>query len=53
LFVFRENTKIVFDQKFILFERFSDFYNDGLARHTMADEPYKRVEQQETAEAEE
>lgn len=53
LFVFRENTKIIFDQKFILLERLCDFYDDGFAGHPMADESYERVDQQETAEDEE
>lgn len=48
-FVFSKNKKIIFDEKFILFERFYDFNGDWLTGNPMANEAKKRIEQQEAA----
>jgi len=37
--VFSKNKKIIFDEKFILLERFGDFNGDWLTGNPMANEP--------------
>ena len=50
LVVFREDTKIIFDQEFILFEWFRDFYDNGFSGNSMANEPHQWVNQKSAAE---